>query len=207
MRRTLLAVTTLTLLVAGCATATGTSTTTAAPVSSSSSSTVPPVTVPSTTVPSPDRLDDTDMTRQERTESTGFAFDLDVPITVDGVEYLVASAICDADENALRSILNQLMAATQRAVEVLASGWPTTTIAPDPEAARQTLDQLAVAATALAVHEDRLGIVEQRWTDLNDEYSQFDGASSGPIEEVTQDRWEAIGHAVADQIDTACDAG
>ncbi len=199
MLRRVLALVTILGLAAGCTTASDSTTTTV------SSEPTTSATVPSTTVPTDDSAPATETTRRERTDTTRVPFELDMPVEVDGIEYLVPSAICSADAEELRSVLNQLMASTQRSVEALAGGWPTTTMAPDPETARQELDQLAIAATAMAIHENRLGILEQRWADLNAEYSQFDGASSGPIDDATRQRWATIGGSVAEAIDSACE--
>lgn len=198
MLRRALALLTIAGLGVGCTTTTGTSTTTTSEPTSSATIV--------TTVPHDDSIPTTETTRGERTETTRLAFDFDMPIESDGVEYLLPSAICAVDAEGMRSILNQLMSSTQRSVESLASGWPTTTMPPDLDAARSALDQLAIVATAVAVHEDRLGILEQRWADLNEEYSQLEGAVSGPIDAATIAAWEQAGRAVAEQIDAACDA-
>ncbi len=198
MLRCVFALVTIFGLIAGCTTATDATTTVPSEPTTSTN-------VPSTTVPTDDSVPATETTRRERTDTTRLSLEFDMPVEVDGVEYLLPSAVCSTDDAELRSVLNQLMASTQRSIEALASGWPTTTLAPDAETARQELDQLAIAATAVAIHEDRLGILEQRWVDLNEEYSQFDGASAGPIDDPTRRRWETIGGSVAEAIDSACE--
>ena len=199
MLRRVFALATIFGLVAGCTTTTDAATTTVASEPTTSTN------VPSTSAPTDDSVPATETTRRERTDTTRLSLEFDMPVEVDGVEYLLPSAICSADDEEMRSVLNQLMASTQRSVEALASGWPTTTLPPDAEKARQALDELAIAATAVAIHEDRLGILEQRWADLNEEYSQFEGASGGPIDDPTRQRWETIGATVAEAIDSACE--
>jgi hypothetical protein len=137
------------------------------------------------------------------TTVTGFPLD-DLTLELGGVTYTAPSAVCGGDEATIRSAVDQLLSRAERNLGNLASGWPTTTVAPDSEELTASIDHDAVVAAAIAIRSGRGGIVRQRWFDANERYAGFEGATAGPLSNERISGWERTADALAEVLDTAC---
>ncbi|MDH4116709.1 MAG: hypothetical protein OEX04_04505 [Acidimicrobiia bacterium] len=131
---------------------------------------------------------------------------LDLEVELEGTQYLFPATACSDDTNEVRAAAKALEALAVTGVRELASGWPTTTIAPgaDLAAFNAEIDRNAVAAVAAAVTLGRESAALNEWSNLNERYASLDGATSGPIEESRMERWLDTGRLLAPALEEAC---